>query len=416
MIVPDYLILYSVTRHVSLNASDPDFYRDPNVAYAALHAHCPTFYWEEQKQWFCCSYDLVNSLLRDRRFGRQILHVATRQELHLPEPQPHLRDFDLSEQWSLLSLEPPEHTRLRTMVNRAFVSRQIERFRPEIEVLANRLIDGFQHKGEVELLSGFADIIPVTIIARLLGVPEEMGPQLLKWSHDYVRMYMFGRTPEDELAANKAAKEFSDYVRVLIAEHRNNPKDDLITTMITTDRNGQFMSDDELVSTIIVLLNAGHEATVHQIGNAVKTILNSGLDTDLLFADEAATESTVEECLRICAPVHIFSRYALEDIEVEGIQLKKGDSIGLILAAANLDPAKFPDPLKFRPERNDGVNLSFGAGIHFCIGAPLARLELQVALPILFKRLKGLRLTEQPVVKDVYHFHGLERVDLTWDV
>ena len=416
MTVPSYLKIDPATRHVSLNAGDPMFYRDPNVAYAALHAHCPTFYWEEQKQWFCCNYNLVNSLLRNRRFGRQILHVATREESNLPEPQPHLRDFDLAEQWSLLSIEPPEHTRLRTMVNRAFVSRQIERFRPEIAELSNRLIDEFEENGKVELLSGFADIIPVTIIARLLGVPEEMGPQLLKWSHDYVRMYMFGRTPEDELAANTAAKEFSDYVRQLIAEHRQNPKDDLITTMITTDRNGQFMTDDELVSTIIVLLNAGHEATVHQIGNAVNIILNSGLNPAVLFANNDATERTVEECLRICAPVHIFSRYALEDIEVEGIKLKKGESIGLILAAANLDPLKFPDPLLFKQDRDNGVNLSFGAGIHFCIGAPLARLELQIALPILFKRLKGLRLAEQPVVKDVYHFHGLERVDLVWDV
>jgi unspecific monooxygenase len=265
------------------------------------------------------------------------------------------------------------------------------------------------------LLSAFADVIPVTIIARLLGVPEAMGPQLLRWSHDYVRMYMFGRTLADELAANQAAAEFSAYVRRLIAERRRAPQDDLISTMIAAENGGQPMAEDELVSTIIVLLNAGHEATVHQIGNAVTTVLDSGLDAATLFADEARTAATVEECLRIRAPVHIFSRYALQDVELApGVALKKGQSIGLILAAANLDPHKFSDPLVFKPDRDEGANLSFGAGIHFCIGAPLARLELQVALPILFARLPALRLAQRPVVKDVYHFHGLEAVQLAW--
>jgi len=412
---PPYLHIDAAQRRVRLDARDPAFYAAPNVAYAALHAQCPLFYWQEQAQWFCCGYEQVNSLLRDKRFGRQILHVATRQELGMAPPQAHLRDFDQSEQWSLLALEPPEHTRLRTMVNRAFVSRQIERFRPEIAALAHQLIDGFAAQGQVELLTAFADVIPVTIIARLLGVPEAMGPQLLRWSHDYVRMYMFGRTLADELAANQAAAEFAAYVRSLIAERRRAPQDDLISTMIAAENGGQPMAEDELVSTIIVLLNAGHEATVHQIGNAVTTILGSGLDPATLFADEARTAATVEECLRIRAPVHIFSRYALQDVELApGAALKKGQSIGLILAAANLDPHKFSDPLVFKPDRDDGANLSFGAGIHFCIGAPLARLELQVALPILFARLPALRLAQRPVVKDVYHFHGLEAVHLAW--
>jgi unspecific monooxygenase len=301
------------------------------------------------------------------------------------------------------------------MVNRAFVSGQIERFRPLIATLAHALIDRFASQGHVELLSAFADTIPVTIIARLLGVPESMGPKLLRWSHDYVRMYIFGRTRADELAANQAAGEFAAYVRGLIAQRRSQPQDDLISSMIRSDRSGTPMSDEELVSTIIVLLNAGHEATVHQIGNAVTTILGSGLDPATLFADEAATLAAVEECLRICAPVHIFSRYALQDVPLaEGVHIQKGQSIGLILAAANLDPLQFTEPLRFMPQRKQGANLSFGAGIHFCIGAPLARLELQIALPILFARLPGLRLAHRPVVKDVYHFHGLERVDLVW--
>lgn len=402
------------TRRVSLDARDPAFYSDPNRAYAALHANCPTFYWEEQKQWFFTGYDHVNALLRDRRFGRQILHIATREELGLPEPAAHTRHFDKAEEHSLLEIEPPEHTRLRTLVNRAFVSRHVEKMTPEIEELANRLIDGFEKDGKTELLSTFADIIPVTMIARMIGIPEEMGPQLLKWSHDYVGMYMFKRTRADEEAADRSAKEFADYVRTVIAERRAEPRDDLLSHMIHTEHKGQFLTEDELISTTIVLLNAGHEATVHQIGNSVRVILESGIDPATLFTDEKTTERTVEETLRICAPVHIFQRWCLEPCDIDGVSFKRGDKVSMILAAANLDPQKFPEPLAFKPDRDEGANLSFGAGIHFCIGAPLARLELNIVLPLLFKRLPGLRIAQTPVVKDVYHFHGLERLDLTW--
>ncbi len=409
-----YLSIDPATRRVSLDARDPAFFSDPNRAYAAIHAACPTFYWEEQKQWFFTGYDHVNALLRDRRFGRQILHVATREELGLPEPAAHTRHFDKAEEHSLLEIEPPEHTRLRTLVNRAFVSRHVEKMTGEIEELANRLIDGFEKDSKTELLSTFADIIPVTMIARMIGIPEEMGPQLLKWSHDYVGMYMFKRTRADEEAADRSAKEFADYVRSVIAERRAEPRDDLLSHMIHTEHKGQFLTEDELISTTIVLLNAGHEATVHQIGNSVRVILDSGIDPATLFTDEKTTERTVEETLRICAPVHIFQRWCLEPCEIDGVSFKRGDKVSMILAAANLDPQKFTEPLTFKPGRDEGANLSFGAGIHFCIGAPLARLELNIVLPLLFKRLPGLKIAETPQVKDVYHFHGLERLDLTW--
>ncbi|MCM2400032.1 cytochrome P450 [Rhizobium sp. S153] len=409
-----FLSIDKASGRVSLDGRDPAFYSDPNRVYAALHAECPTFYWEEQKQWFVTGYDTVNALLRDRRFGRQILHIATREELGMPKPADHTRHFDAAEAHSLLELEPPEHTRLRTLVNRAFVSRHVEKMKPEIEELANRLIDAFEKDGKTELLSSFAGIIPVTMIARMIGIPEEMGPQLLKWSHDYVGMYMFKRTRADEEAADRSAQEFADYVRSMIAERRANPQDDLLSHMIHTEHKGQYLTEDELISTTIVLLNAGHEATVHQIGNSVRVILESGLSPAEMFRDEKATERTVEETLRICAPVHIFQRYCLEPAEIDGVSFKRGDKVSMILAAANLDPLKFSDPLAFRPERDEAPNLSFGAGIHFCIGAPLARLELNIVLPLLFQRLPGMRIVAPPRVKDVYHFHGLERLDLAW--
>ncbi|HEV7318565.1 MAG TPA: cytochrome P450 [Ensifer sp.] len=402
-------------RRVSIDARNPAFFQEPLATYAEIHAHCPAFFWEERQQWYFAGYDQVNALLRDRRFGRQILHVATREELGLPTPKPHLKDFDALEEYSLLELEPPAHTRLRTLVNRAFVSRQIEQLRPDIEQLSHALIDGFENDGEVELLKSYAETIPVTIIARMLGIPAEAAPRLLDWSHRMVRMYVFNPSYETELDANQASADFAVYLGGMIAEKRRNPGDDLLTHMITSEKDGEQLSDAELASTTALLLNAGHEATVHQIGNAVRTILQSGEKASDLFSSEAATGSTIEECLRFAAPLHIFQRYALSDIELDdGITLRKGDKIGLLLGAANVDPTKFSDPNVFRPNRDEGANVSFGAGLHFCIGAPLARLELNLSLPILFQRLPNMRLKSEPAVKDAFHFHGLERLDLVW--
>jgi cytochrome P450 len=415
MPAPSAIAITPSTRHVSINVRDPGFYRNPLDAYADLHAQCPSFFWEEQQQWYFAGYDQVNSLLRDRRFGRQILHVATREELGLPESKPHLADFDRLEAYSLLELEPPAHTRLRTLVNRAFVSRQIEQLKPEIAALSHSLIDGFEKAGHVELLKAYAEIVPVTVIARMLGVPVELAPRLLDWSHRMVKMYVFNPSLETEHDANQASAEFADYLKGIIAWKRKNPADDLLTHMITTEKDGERLSDDELISTAVLLLNAGHEATVHQLGNAVRTLLETGTSAKDVFSSDAATERTIEESMRYAAPLHIFQRYALSDIELEdGISLKKGDKIGLLLGAANVDPKKFSDPLTFRPDRNEGAHVSFGAGLHFCIGAPLARLELKLSLPILFERLPGLRLTSEPQIKDSYHFHGLERLELEW--
>lgn len=399
----------------SANPREPSFFQDPYAFYARRHANGPRFFWSEYGMWCFASFDDVNALLRDRRFGRQILHVATREELGWPPPKPHLADFDLTERYSLLSLEPPAHTRLRTLVNRAFVSRQVERLRPGIETLANELVDGFEDRGEVELIDAFATPIPVIVIADMLGVPRQDAPLLLDWSHRMVQMYMFEPSEATERDANQAASDFLDYLRKLVARRRVAMGDDLLSHMISAEQDGQRLTEDELVSTAILLLNAGHEATVHTTGNAVKSILESGLDRGELFASPEQTERTVEECLRFDAPLHMFTRFALSDIDLgDGIALKKGEEIGLLLGAANRDPARFGHANRFDPFRTDGQNVSFGAGIHFCIGAPLARIEMQTALRVLFARLPHLRLARAPLYRDVYHFHGLDGLWVSW--
>lgn len=392
---------------------DDQFVQNPYPAYARLHAESPTFFWADYGHWCFTGWDDVNRLFRDKRFGRQILHVATREELGWEAPLAHTPHFDAAEAHSLLSLEPPAHTRLRTLVNRAFVSRNIEQLRPKVEEMARKLVDGFDLSQPIDLIEEFATPIPVFIIAEMLGVPQEMAPKLLEWSHSMVAMYMFGRTRKDELHANEAARAFADYILELVAERRKEPRHDLITHMIETEAKGQHLSDEELVSTAILLLNAGHEATVHQTGNAVKAILESGIDPNKLLGTAEQAEATVEECLRFTAPLHMFTRYALEDLEVDGIALKMGDEIGLMLAAANHDPARFEDPDVFNPFRRDNANVSFGAGIHFCIGAPLARLEMQTSLRVLFERLPHLKIAEPPRFRNVYHFHGLDRLMVT---
>ena len=281
------------------------------------------------------------ALLRDRRFGREILHVMTREELGWPPPKPHTRHFDHTEKYSLLSLEPPAHTRLRMLVNRAFVSRNVEQFRPRIEALANELIDHFEPHGRVELLKAFAAPLPAIVIAEMIGVPADMAMQLVAWSNRMVQMYMFGVTEATEHDANAASIEFMDYLRRLIAERRRQPRRRPADAHAHRRHDGQRLTEDEVVSTAILLLNAGHEATVHTTGNAVKSILESGLDPATLFATPAQTEATVEECLRYDAPLHMFTRFALQDVALEGgISLKKGEVIGLMLGAANRDPKR----------------------------------------------------------------------------
>ncbi len=393
----------SNARSVNLDPRDAQFYENPYPAYHELRRKVPVFKWEQYGYWCFTRHEDVNALLRDRRFGRQILHVATREELGLAEIPARLKPFYDFEKHSLLELEPPVHTRLRGLVSRAFLSRQVERLRPKIDKLSNSLIDGFEGQGEVDLLAAYATPIPVIVICELLGVPTGMADQFLKWSHDMVSMYMARRDAAVEEAAVKATLAFSDYMRSLIAERRKNPQGDLLSELVRAESEGQRLSEDELVTTAILILNAGHEATVHSIGNGVKTLLELGIKGPV-------TESLIEEILRYDAPLHLFTRYALEDIEYAGIKFRKGEEVGLMLGAANRDPARFENPDEFIPTRDPNPHVSFGAGIHFCIGAPLARLEMLIAFQTLFRRLPNMLACRKPHYKDVYHFHGLEEL------
>ena len=381
--------------------TDPDFVQNPYAFYAEAQAQGSVHYWEDYKKLAAFSHATVTMLFKDRRLGREVPP-----ELATP-PAPHTAPFYAIEAHSMLELEPPRHTRLRGLVMRAFTSRRIQTLGPEIETLCHELIDAFPD-GPFDLLPTYATEIPIIVIARLLGVPESMKHELLRWSHDMVAMYQANRTHETEVRAAQAAQDFAAFVRDYVEEKRKSPADDLLTELIAAEEDGEKLSTDELITTCILLLNAGHEATVHTIGNSVKTLLEQKVDPVWLSPDRL--EGTIEELIRFDPPLHMFTRYAYEDVEVAGQTLKRGDQIALLLGAANRDGKMWEDPDVFNPNRPIKTNMAFGAGRHFCVGAPLARLEMQIALPVLFERCPGLRIEEPPKYADTYHFHGLERL------
>jgi len=408
---PHYLAYSGETRSIRLDPHDPGFINDPYVAYAWMHSVAPVVFWEEYGFWCLAGYDDVSRTLRDRRFGRE----RPGGYLAAVGERPHLADFDRVEAYSMLEIEPPVHTRLRALVNRAFVSRQVERLAPRIEAFAHELIDGFEADGRADLLPAFATPLPSVVIAEMLGVGADMAAQLVAWSNSMVTMYMHAPTRRVEDEANAAARDFSAFIRDEAGKRRSRPGDDLLSVLIAAQADGDRLSEDELVSSAVLLLNAGHEATVHQAGNAVRSILNAGGDPRRFFATPEQAAATVEECLRYDAPLHMFTRYANDWIDLSpGVVIAPGERVGLLLGAANNDPAAFENPRRFHPGREDQKNVSFGAGIHFCVGAPLARLELQIGLKVLFDRLPELRLAYEPAYRDTYHFHGLEMLKVEW--
>jgi cytochrome P450 len=384
--------------------TDPDFAQNPYAFYDRARATGPLVFWEDYGVPATTSYTVTNAILRDRRFGRE-----APAELAPPVPD-HVAPFYAVDAHSMLELEPPRHTRLRSLVLRAFTSRRIVALAPEIAELSHELIDAFPDD-EIDLLPQFAQKLPVIVIARLLGVPEAMAPDLLRWSNDMVRMYIPHRDRATEDAAVAATREFVAFLRGYVDERRAQPADDLITHLIAAEQDGDRLTTDEMITTCILLLNAGHEATVHSLGLAVKLLLENQTPRDALAAERI--EATVEECLRHDPPLHLFFRWAYEDIEVAGHRFQRGDRVACLLGAANRDPSHWDTPDRFNPNRPQKPHLAFGAGLHFCVGAPLARLELQVTLPILFERLPNLALATPPRFADTYHFHGLAALTIS---
>lgn len=386
---------------LSQSPTEDSFVQNPYPFYLRARASGDFVLWQDYGIPMATTHESVSAVLKSRSMGRAIPPESR------PAVPPKLAPFYDLEAHSMLELEPPEHTRLRGLVIRAFTRRKISAMAPDISKLADRLIDEFP-SGPFDLLDAYARKLPVIVIARLLGVPEEMAPKLLAWSNAMVAMYQSRRSPEIEEAAAQAAGEFRSFMADYVDARRQRASDDLISDLIAAEEAGDKLSTDELISTCILLLNAGHEATVHSLGNAIRRLAAFPRRDEAMEPERI--EGTVEECLRFDPPLHLFRRQVYQPVEILGYRFEPGQEIGCLLGSACHDDAIWPDGERFDPFRDILPHMAFGAGIHFCVGAPLARLEMQIALPALFSRCPDIRIVEPPRVANLYHFRGLERL------
>ena len=388
---------------------DPAFLQNPYPTYQKLLAQQPVFFDEDSGFWFFARHSDVDAILRDRRFGRSILHVMEREELGWPEPNPDYAPFAKLGEHSMFSKEPPEHTRLRGLVHKAFTPRRIREMQSSIEAITAELLDVAEAKGEMDVLADFAVPLPVTVIAALLGIPESDRALLRPWSNAIVKLYELDHTPEQARAAISAAEEFDAYLKQLARQRRAAPQDDLITALALVEEAGDQLSEDELVSTCVLLLNAGHEATVNVVGNGLWALFRHPDQLAALREEpDALLPAAVEELMRYDSPLQLFRRWVLEDLVYAGVELKRGAEVALLFGAANHDPAVFEAPESLDIRRSVNPHISLGGGVHYCLGAPLARMELQTAFHALLTRFPKMQLQQTPQFHPSYVIRGLE--------
>jgi cytochrome P450 len=389
---------------------DLGFIADPYPAYARLRETAPVVYDEATDHWLVSRHADVDTLLRDRRFGRTYLHRATHAEMGQPEDPAHLEPFWFAIRNGILDMEPPQHTRLRRLVSKAFTPRMVERLRPHIARITEGLVDEAREAGAFDLLAAIAEPLPVTVIAEMLGVPEADRHLLRPWSAQICGMYELNPTHEAGVIASRACVEFSQYLRDLLAERRDRPGDDLISALSQVVDEGDTLTADELIGTCILLLNAGHEATVNVTGNGWWALFRNPDQLAALRADPSMVPHAIEELMRFDTPLQMFERWVLDDVELHGVSVPKGAELGLLFGSANHDPEVFDRPDQLDLNRDADGHVSFGAGIHFCLGAPLARIELETSFRTVLERLPGLELVEEPEWKPAYIIRGLREL------
>ncbi|GGT38869.1 cytochrome P450 [Streptomyces purpureus] len=385
---------------LAFDPSSSGFVADPYPAYTELRARGRVHWYEPTRQFLVPHHADVSALLRDRRLGRAYPER--------PVPPAWQEPFHTLNDHGMLDLEPPDHTRIRRLVSKAFTPRTVERLAPYVQGLADELVDRLVADGGGDLVAAVAEPLPVAVIAQMLGVPEEDRPALRPWSADICGMYELNPSEEAARRAVRASAEFSAYLRELIAARRATPGDDLISGLIAVD-----LGEQEMVSTCALLLNAGHEATVNATVNGWWALFQHPEALAALRADPALLPTAVEELLRYDTPLQLFERWVLEDIEVDGVPIPRGAEVALLFGSANRDPAVFADPDTLDLTRRDNPHISFGAGIHYCLGAPLARLELTATLSALLTRAPSLTLAATPRRKPGFVLRGLESLPVT---
>jgi cytochrome P450 len=400
---------------LEFDPSDPELLADPYPALNRLRESARVFYDPGRGRWFVTRHEDVRSCLRDKRLGRNFRHVMSAEEIGVAPLDPRWQAFWDTERWSLLWLEPPDHTRIRKLVAAAFTPRSVEALREPARELARELLEPLAEAGEMELLYDYAQPYSIAVICRMLGVPLERHRELLEWSHRMVKMYEFDVPAEVATAANRAAAEFRDYVHGLIRSRRSKPQDDMVTGLAEARVDGGRLSDDEIVSTVIVLLNAGHEASVNTLGNGMLAFARNPEQWLRVAGGEVPAASAGEEMIRFDPPLQLFERWVLtDDFAIGDVAIPRGAKIALLFGAANRDPRVFDRPDEFDAGReNAAQHIGFGGGIHVCIGAPLARVELEASVEALRHLWPDFRLAEEPRRTGAFVIWGLEALRLT---
>jgi|SRR5690606_10536767 len=396
---------------VAFDPWSPEFIAHPYEVYRELREKEPVSYFEPTNQWLISRYADVNALLRDhRRLGRSYLHVATHEEFGR-QPEPEFQEpFWRVVRAGMLDVEPPVHTRLRRLVSKAFTPRMVESLRPRIRQIATELATRFAESGGGDLIAEVAEPLPVTVIAEMLGIPEADRHLLRPWSADMCKMYELNPPLEAQHTAVRAAVEFADYLRELARERRERPGDDMISTLARIADDGDRLTEDELIGTCVLLLNAGHEATVNATGSAWWALFRNPGTLERLRAEPELLPTAIEELLRFDTPAQMFERWVLEDIEVHGVRIPRGSEVALLFGSANRDPEVFDDPDRLDLGRDPNPHLTFGAGIHFCLGAPLARVELQESFRALLRAAPAIEPVTEPEWKPQYIIRGLREL------
>ncbi|AVV41440.1 cytochrome P450 [Streptomyces sp. P3] len=398
---------------LSFDPWDPAFVADPYPAYAELRERGRVIYYEPTGQWLVPGHADVSALLRERRLGRTYQHRFTHEEFGRTAPPAEQEPFHTLNDHGMLDLEPPDHTRIRRLVSKAFTPRTVERLKPYVQRLAGELVDGLVRAGGGDLLSDVAEPLPVAVIAEMLGIPEADRGPLRPWSADICGMYELNPSQETAAKAVRASVEFTAYLRELIAERRKEPGDDLVSGLIAAHDEGDRLTEQEMISTAVLLLNAGHEATVNATVNGWWALFRNPEQLAVLRADHSLVPSAVEELMRYDTPLQLFERWVLDDIEIDGVTVPRGAEIAMLFGSANHDPAVFAEPERLDLTRADNPHISFSAGIHYCIGAPLARIELAASMTALLERAPTLAPAAEPRRKPNFVIRGLEGLAVT---
>jgi cytochrome P450 len=403
------------THHIDIN--QPDFIADPYAQLETLRNEMPVYHDVIWNKIFFTHHADISSLLKDKRLGRTMLHLYAREEIGWPPPDPRTKGFRSYQDNVFMDMEGKSHARIRALTTKVFTPKRVESLRSKLVSTTNKLIDAVEKKGKCNFVADIAEPLPVIMIADLLGIPEEYREHLRPWSGAVVKMYELGYTDEQVNAANQAATDFMSLIGQLAEERRAHPQDDLISDLVQVTDQGDVLTEDELRATCIFLLNAGHEATVNGSSLGLRALFQHQSQLEAMKEavhqnNTALLKTAVDEMLRYETPLPMFERYVLEDMEINGVQLKRGSEVGLFYISGNRDSARFERPDELILSREDNPLLTFGLGTHYCLGAPLARLELQVLFSVLFQRLPNVHAAGEAQFGKGFVIRGLENLPI----